>query len=203
MNSYSAVHYINTREIETQRAATSLERLQAANATKKCAGCGTARSLDQFVRDSRSADGLKRLCKPCDEKVSREYRERSEVKSRETIRLRDHNLEFNYGVSSAIYDAISASQDHKCANAACSATRADMETSKGFHLDHDHKTGVVRGVLCRGCNVTLGNAGDSASVLQGLIQYLADHMAQQHLVPPPGASLEAWTTYLAKRKSPV
>lgn len=41
-------------------------------------------------------------------------------------------------------------------------------------IDHDHRTGVVRGTLCRKCNLALGNVNDSVSILEGLIQYLRE-----------------------------
>ena len=43
------------------------------------------------------------------------------------------------------------------------------------HVDHDHKTNRVRGVLCFNCNQALGNVRDNLEVLRGLIDYLADH----------------------------
>ena len=39
-------------------------------------------------------------------------------------------------------------------------------------VDHDHKTGEVRGVVCHACNVALGMAKDSVEVLQSMIDYL-------------------------------
>ena len=39
-------------------------------------------------------------------------------------------------------------------------------------VDHCHTTGVVRGALCRGCNLALGFAKDSVDTLSGLIDYL-------------------------------
>lgn len=39
-------------------------------------------------------------------------------------------------------------------------------------IDHDHKTGKVRGVLCKQCNISLGGAKDSIDTLKGLIEYL-------------------------------
>ncbi len=39
-------------------------------------------------------------------------------------------------------------------------------------IDHDHKTGKVRGVLCNNCNTSLGLLNDSVETLNKLIQYL-------------------------------
>lgn len=45
---------------------------------------------------------------------------------------------------------------------------------KALSIDHDHKTGQIRGILCHKCNTALGNVGDSEEILQRLIQYLKD-----------------------------
>ena len=43
------------------------------------------------------------------------------------------------------------------------------------HVDHDHETGEVRGILCFNCNQALGNARDDVQVLRGLARYLELH----------------------------
>jgi hypothetical protein len=41
-----------------------------------------------------------------------------------------------------------------------------------FHVDHDHKTGKVRGILCQHCNYGLGHFRDSVLFLEEAIKYL-------------------------------
>lgn len=56
-------------------------------------------------------------------------------------------------------------QEGKCA--ICS-----REGGYALHVDHCHKTGTVRGLLCNGCNTGLGKFGDSVKGLEKAIAYL-------------------------------
>ncbi len=44
-----------------------------------------------------------------------------------------------------------------------------------LELDHDHKTGKFRGMLCRNCNVALGKFKDSPAILEKAIEYLKEN----------------------------
>ena len=43
---------------------------------------------------------------------------------------------------------------------------------KNVHVDHDHKTGTVRGILCSNCNIGLGKFKDSSEILESALAYL-------------------------------
>lgn len=61
-----------------------------------------------------------------------------------------------YGVDKSMFEAMYFDQDGKCAIASCSR--------EACAIDHDHATGRVRGLLCRGCNVALGFMEDQTWV---------------------------------------
>ena len=62
-----------------------------------------------------------------------------------------------------------AAQDGKCA--ICGTTSTGNR--KAFHVDHDHKTGKVRGLLCSNCNTGIGNLRDDIGLLNRAIEYLS------------------------------
>ena len=73
-----------------------------------------------------------------------------------------------YGISPEHFDAILASQGVKCAI----CRRGPESMKKGWHVDHDHKNGLVRGILCNLCNNMLGLAKDSRTTLMSAAAYL-------------------------------
>lgn len=72
-------------------------------------------------------------------------------------------LKHRYGLSFEQYQELFLKQDGKCA---CCNERAAVD------VDHCHDTGKVRGLLCRSCNVGLGQLGDSVEGLRRAIAYL-------------------------------
>ena len=46
---------------------------------------------------------------------------------------------------------------------------------KNTHIDHDHDTGKIRGILCTNCNTGLGQFKDNVSVLAEAIKYLNEN----------------------------
>lgn len=66
-----------------------------------------------------------------------------------------------------------AEQQGRCA--ICGAT----EDAEGLHIDHDHVTGRIRGLLCRACNIGLGFFRDDIMRLAKAAKYLSDSLQAQ------------------------
>lgn len=85
-------------------------------------------------------------------------------------------LKKKYGLSVEDYQTLFDKQDGKCA---CCSTRLNIVKSNNGHdtacVDHNHKTGKVRGLLCNHCNRALGLLKEDAEVMKKLISYLETH----------------------------
>jgi hypothetical protein len=80
-----------------------------------------------------------------------------------------YSLKKNYGMTVEQYDALLLAQDGRCA--ICGTDKPYKNKDK-LCVDHDHITGIVRGLLCDRCNGLLGNAFDSVATLEKAIKYL-------------------------------
>lgn len=78
------------------------------------------------------------------------------------------DLKRNYGITPEDYNEMFEAQEGCCA--ICSTHQVSMKHK--LHVDHCHKTGKVRGLLCKNCNLALGNFQDSTKLLLKAIQYL-------------------------------
>lgn len=81
---------------------------------------------------------------------------------------KDSYLKRKYGISNLAYLKLLNEQNCQCA--ICGIPQIELKES--LHVDHDHDTGIVRGLLCRRCNAMLGMADDSIERFQKAIEYL-------------------------------
>jgi len=80
-----------------------------------------------------------------------------------------------YQITDADFNAMWESQDGCCA--ICKVKLQPRGRSKhSAAIDHNHKTSVVRGVLCRGCNHGIGSLGDSPLILIAAARYLEERV---------------------------
>jgi|SRR5208337_416500 len=83
--------------------------------------------------------------------------------------VRKTNTRRLYGISADAAFAMFEEQGHSCK--VCGTTNPNDNLSR-WHVDHDHATGEVRGVLCPQCNKALGLMKDSAHILRAAADYL-------------------------------
>jgi hypothetical protein len=81
-------------------------------------------------------------------------------------------LRNRFGLSSEAYEAILSGQDYKCA--ICGNKESAVMYGKTIHLsvDHCHKTGKIRGLLCLKCNTAIGKLDDDPKLLRKAARYL-------------------------------
>ena len=87
---------------------------------------------------------------------------------------RSRNLLHCYGITLEVYEAMLVAQNGECAN--CGSIDSGANHGHGWlHIDHDHITGKIRGLLCTACNHLMGNCRDNPAILLRAIAYLAKH----------------------------
>ena len=89
-----------------------------------------------------------------------------------------YQLMKQYGLTGEDYERMFDAQQGLCA--ICQKPESDKYPSgvrKRLNVDHDHETGKVRALLCRACNVGIGNLGDRSETVFAAAVYLAEHGA--------------------------
>jgi len=161
--------------------------------SKVCTGCFLRKEASQFTREKRRRSGLGSLCKLCQHEVDAkkraahpeqyrvyERRNRAKEKSQERarhryvnggkFRLLEKQLIKRYGIDFHDWALMFESQWGRC-GICCNRLKFDHST----HVDHDHTTGRVRGLLCHHCNVLIGHIrGSPARIFKQLTTYLGD-----------------------------
>lgn len=98
------------------------------------------------------------------------------VKSREwrakyPERARNTEFKSRYGITLLDWEQLFAGQDGLCAICLIEMVREGRKTNSA-QVDHDHTTGKIRGLLCLTCNILLGAARDSETILLSARDYL-------------------------------
>jgi Recombination endonuclease VII len=124
---------------------------------KRCPDCRKYKPLEEFPRNKRMRDGRHAYCKPCHNARGKESKQRLYGGSRH------YHLTRRYGISAAEFDELVCDQNGVCP--ICSKPKPE-------HVDHDHATGRVRGILCFNCNGGLGQFGDDPERLVRAQVYL-------------------------------
>ena len=163
---------------------------------KQCRICGEQKPLTDFHRAAAARDGHRSECKSCfralwkaryDADPERRRRAveralawqlRNADRYAELLRrrnaspeykkaLRESHLKRKYGLTLDDYHVMLEAQRGGCA--ICAAPEPDGQS---LHVDHDHDTGAVRGLLCFTCNAGIGMFDHDIVLLSAAVQYL-------------------------------
>lgn len=133
---------------------------------KQCTKCNQPKNPDEFGRRKSAKDGRREVCKVCHVELKRAWRlrfpERQKKLQREH-RWKAKGIEIDYEQ----YKALLESQGGVCAI----CKRADR-CRFALGVDHCHRTGRIRGLLCTLCNSAIGKLDDDPALLEAARQYL-------------------------------
>jgi hypothetical protein len=115
-----------------------------------CSYCDTTKPIDGFRLDRRRKSGVSPWCTEC---------------------WAAHNRFRNHGLGAETYRAMVEDNNDRCV--ICSEPESIREN---LSVDHDHVTGMIRGLLCHSCNVGLGHFRDNPELLRAAADYMERYL---------------------------
>jgi len=131
--------------------------------SKWCPRCKKELPIAEFGKNRANYDGYATYCKFHHYEITLANRNKNWGSAKQ------YRLKYRHGITLEQYEAMLTAQDHKCA--ICLRYPAD-NLKNPWHVDHDHSTGKVRGILCHSCNTALGNFKDDPEILRKALEYL-------------------------------
>ena len=132
---------------------------------RTCMTCGEVKYATEFYVRNKETMVRHSSCKACDrERVKKRHQDNPE-------RTRNNDLMRNYGITLQDHANMFSEQQGLCA---ICGEEGDGRWKK-LCVDHCHDTGKVRKLLCRNCNMVLGQVGDNVQLLEKMVTYLKQH----------------------------
>jgi len=128
---------------------------------KLCPKCKQAKPVSDFGKDRRAKSGIAVYCRPCNRTKSQAQRERDPNHNRRAHLRRRYNLSIDE------LGEMMLEQDNKCA--ICGTEEGRLV------IDHNHRTGEVRGLLCDACNCSLGLLKEDPTIIKSLLSYIKNN----------------------------
>lgn len=134
---------------------------------RKCNRCGLEQELSEFYKHSAMRSGRLNTCRTCTKEASKKWRDENRDRFVE-LRWR-RELQSKYGITADDYWRMYNEQGGVCA--ACGSDSPGIRYKRVFTVDHCHVSGRVRGLLCGGCNMALGQMCEDPEKIRGLAAY--------------------------------
>jgi len=172
---------------------------QHSEMSKSCRGCGEMKPLSDYSFDRRNNRHISH-CKPCRAIISRDYVRRNpekvrlshaktrkknpDVYRRKALKWVAGNREKARAINrrcarkrllrslSMTLDDLQLAFERQGGKCTICEIKIDLNGGKHIHIDHCHETNRFRGILCIGCNTSLGKFGESPERLERAAAYL-------------------------------
>lgn len=163
---------------------------------KICSECKIEKNFHCFGKDKYNKDGYCYACKECRNAQLREYNKKNpEIRKKINDSFIDYRKEYysdeerkrkyksnclkrTFGIDIDEYEKMLSNQSGVCKicnNVETAKPSNSNKTEKCLSVDHCHKTGKIRGLLCSFCNAALGMAKENKEILARMILYLEEH----------------------------
>jgi hypothetical protein len=113
--------------------------------------------MEEFPKNRRNKDGVATYCKLCHNHKGRTNKEKNHGSERNFL------LKYRYGIEAVSVEWMILQQGGVCA--LCGGGKPE-------HVDHDHTTGAVRGVVCFNCNRGISKFFEDVELMKRAIEYL-------------------------------
>ena len=123
---------------------------------KTCSMCGDRLPINDFYTNKKLTSSIGSLCGNC-RRITKQ------------TGMPYGSSRASLGIDAIKYQAMLMTQCGRCAI-------CDEVPTHSLHVDHDHKSGKIRGLLCRNCNLMIGLAKDSRIILKSATHYLSEEI---------------------------
>ena len=151
---------------------------------KQCSKCKEIKSVSEFWKHRGHTDGLASNCKTCVYTTNRKWQKNNPEKCKKygekwiknnPEKIKNNSLRQHHGITLEEFTQLFKHQNNSCK--ICGITEPPV---KGWHVDHDHLTQHIRGILCHHCNVGIGHFKENITFLKNAINYLKPQVTLQH-----------------------
>lgn len=134
---------------------------------RRCRRCDVLQPIREFYQHSRNSAGRMHICRTCTKASAKRWRDENRERFIE-LRWR-REIKTKYGITADDYERMLSEQDGRCAG--CGSDSPGPRYGRVFNIDHCHRTGRVRGLLCDDCNLALGRMNEDGDKLRSLAVY--------------------------------
>jgi recombination endonuclease VII len=138
---------------------------------KHCTQCGRLLPIEHFSKNRRRKDGRHSACRAC---ISARRQEQVTPEKRRIWHLRQ-----DFGITVEQYNQMLEAQGGVCACCKQPETHtrpcADGVQISPLSIDHNHRTGEIRALLCHHCNAAYGHLREDEARILALLEYHRQH----------------------------